>query len=240
MFHPAPSYLPRRSIGRGAVSRPVVERDAQQATLTEPPSSPVHVSGSDATLDVRTVVLEPEDLRRPLLRSDPDIEEAAPATVLGLHCCCAPPLAIAALVAASDLLGAFASGMTVKFFAIFFLDQVRLSPAAVAGLGAACPCAVALASKLAQVVARRAGRVQVSLVTRLLDIALLLALAFLPPDLAALLVLVHVCRTAVANSTRPLMRSILMEVVPKRYRGKANALESMSQFSWSGSAALGG
>ena len=45
---------------------------------------------------------------------------------------------------------------------------------------------------------------------------------------------------AFANATRPLLRSILMDYVAKRHRGKINALESVRAMSWSGSAALGG
>ncbi len=51
---------------------------------------------------------------------------------------------------------------------------------------------------------------------------------------------VHLIRMAFANATRPLLRSILMDYVAKRHRGKINALESVRAMSWSGSAALGG
>ena len=51
---------------------------------------------------------------------------------------------------------------------------------------------------------------------------------------------VHLTRMAFANATRPLLRSILMDYVAKRHRGKINALESVRAMSWSGSAALGG
>lgn len=49
-----------------------------------------------------------------------------------------------------------------------------------------------------------------SLITRSLDIILLVLLAFLPtspPSVRPLLVAVHLARMAVANATRPLMRS---------------------------------
>ena len=55
-----------------------------------------------------------------------------------------------------------------------------------------------------------------------------------------LICIVYVCRTALMNSTAPLTRSILMDNVPKRERGRWNALESVNMFSWAGSAALGG
>ena len=51
---------------------------------------------------------------------------------------------------------------------------------------------------------------------------------------------VHLLRMALANCTRPLMRSVLMDAVPRHHRGKVNAVDSVRMFSWSGSAAVGG
>lgn len=56
-------------------------------------------------------------------------------------------------------------------------------------------------------------RLQVSLVTRVLDVALLVALARLPASPAGplhLLVGVHLSRTAAANCSRAIMRSVLV------------------------------
>lgn len=89
----------------------------------------------------------------------------------------------------------------------------------------------------------RLGRAQTTLLTRLADILLLVAMAFTPPGSTgrqAGLVAMHLVRTAMANCTRPLLRSLLMDHVPKRHRGKVNALDSVRTLSWSGSAALGG
>jgi MFS family permease len=47
-------------------------------------------------------------------------------------------------------------------------------------------------------------------------------------------------RTAALNAGYPTQRAILMDVVPKSDRGKWNALESVTTFTWTGSAALGG
>lgn len=42
------------------------------------------------------------------------------------------------------------------------------------------------------------------------------------------------------NAGYPIQRSILMDVVEKKNRGKWNAAESITAFTWTGSAALGG
>lgn len=89
----------------------------------------------------------------------------------------------------------------------------------------------------------RIGRLQVNLVTRLVDIVLLCAMAWVPAGSdyhREVLVALHLCRTAFANCGRPLMKSLMMDNVPSRHRGKFNALDSVMTFSWSGSAAAGG
>ena len=89
----------------------------------------------------------------------------------------------------------------------------------------------------------RIGRLQVNLFTRLVDIALLCAMAWVPAGSdyhREVLVLLHLSRTAFANCGRPLMKSLMMDNVPSRHRGKFNALDSVRSFSWSGSAAAGG
>lgn len=173
---------------------------------------------------------------------------------------------VAALITLSDLIGALASGMTLKFFSLFFLQACDLSPVAVSLVGTAAPLGVAAASVLAGSLARRhGGRLHLSLLTRAVDVGLLVLLARLPTnkgklseagssgDLSAsaagvpmtaaataAVIAVHLLRMASANATRPLVRAMLMENVPKRHRGKVNALDSVRTFSWSGSAALGG
>ena len=89
----------------------------------------------------------------------------------------------------------------------------------------------------------RIGRLQVNLLSRLLDMALLCSMAYVPPGTdyrREILVVLHLTRTAFANCGRPLMKSLMMDNVPSRHRGKFNALDSVRTFSWSGSAAAGG
>ncbi len=154
-----------------------------------------------------------------------------------------PTVAVPLFLTASDVAGALASGMTLKFFSLFFMQRAGLSPAAVSALSAAAPVGVAAASLAAQRAAKRLGRVQLSLFTRTLDIVLLIGMAKLPPapgPARAALIAVHLLRMAVANCTRPLMRSVLNEFVAPRHRARVNAVDSIRNFSWSGSAALGG
>lgn len=100
-------------------------------------------------------------------------------------------------------------------------------------------------SALVQRASVSAGRVQCIVVSRALGVGLLLVMAWLQlrseyKGAALVLVPVYVLRTALMNSGYPLEESILMDYVPKSSRARWKSLESISQFGWCGSAALGG
>ena len=124
--------------------------------------------------------------------------------------------------------------MTIRFFALFFMQQCGVSPMGVSLLGALSPLLLSVASVLAQRASRHVGRVQTrralsetrprtsappthfahipsaprrSLCTRLVDIALLVSMAYIPVTALNTLLGVHLLRFAAANCTRPLMRS---------------------------------
>jgi MFS family permease len=64
---------------------------------------------------------------------------------------------------ASSLTAGFASGMTIKFFPLYFRCTCGMSPAAVQGIFAGMPLVLALFSRLATCLAKRVGRVQVGI-----------------------------------------------------------------------------
>jgi len=146
------------------------------------------------------------------------------------------------ILATTDLVGGLASGMTVKFFAVFLIEQVELPPTSVNLMQASAPLLVALASAAAAKGARRLGRVQAMLAAKAAGVALLFWLALdrrmwaRPAAVAA----VYLARTALMNATYPLSRSVLSDYVSKKRRARWNALEAVTAMSWSGSAFLGG
>jgi hypothetical protein len=56
------------------------------------------------------------------------------------------PAAVPYLLAASDTVYGLASGMTIKFFPVFWIQEVQLSPMAVQAMAAAVPFLLALSS----------------------------------------------------------------------------------------------
>ena len=148
----------------------------------------------------------------------------------------------------SDILWCFGSGMTVKFFPVFFKDPMMLTPVVVFIIQAAQPYIGMPFFRVAEWMADRIGRVQADL--------LMWYLAIVCQGMMAVMGYIHDYNTHIANrivlialfllrcgiirSTGPIQQSIVMDYVKKEHRAKWASLDSFTQAGWSGSAAVGG
>jgi len=142
-----------------------------------------------------------------------------------------------------DLLVSLGSGMTVKFFPLYFKDDANLSPTMVQVIYIAAPIIIVAISQAAQVVSKSLGRVQTILTVKALGLSFLYAIVFFNDYLTsrpALLIPFYLARTGLMNCTYPLAESILMDFVPKNERARWKSLESVGAFGWCGSALVGG
>eukprot|EP00606_Chrysophyceae_sp_TOSAG23-5_P001595 GSChrysophyteH2.ASY1.ANO1.163.1 assembled CDS len=176
------------------------------------------------------------------------IIDSAAVEVESLYCsysCCSNLLLVPAMIAGSDVITGLASGMTVKFFPIFFLFVLDLKPIEVQIIYLLTPFAIAFNAPILQEFSKKHGRIAVTCIVKSLGVFLLLLLAFLtlettnnketlPHEI------VYLVRTALMNSTKPLTKSVLMDFVPKSQRGRWQSLESVNAATWSGSAVVGG
>lgn len=80
----------------------------------------------------------------------------------------------------TGVLAGLAGGMTVKFFSIFFIDEVGLRPISVSLIWTAAPLASVAFVLMAKHGARRFGRVQMYLAFKLVGIGLLVVMALFP------------------------------------------------------------
>lgn len=146
------------------------------------------------------------------------------------------------IITSSDILYGIASGMTIKFFPLFFEFKSNMHPTSVSLIFVLAPLSVVVSSIMAQKLSRHYGKVQTILCIELAGIILLLVLALMKPMWSIFFVVapVYIVRTALMNSSYPITKSILMDCVSKATRAKWNSLESITSFGWSGSAALGG
>ena len=116
----------------------------------------------------------------------------------------------------SDVISGLASGMTIKFFPLFFQDEhcVNLKPSSVAAMWAGTRVGIGLWSLVARRISNRIGRVPTVIVHKVIGISLLYYMFFVslgydegkgntPPvwKNVAIIVPVYVVRTIVMNAT---------------------------------------
>eukprot|EP00924_Labyrinthula_sp_SR-Ha-C_P004052 augustus_masked-scaffold_3-processed-gene-12.6-mRNA-1 protein AED:0.03 eAED:0.13 QI:0/-1/0/1/-1/1/1/0/434 len=143
----------------------------------------------------------------------------------------------------SDILFALGSGMTIKFFPLFFMNEVKLSPSVVQVISILSRLLLMMFTTVAQKLSVHTGRVQIITMARLLGIAFLVLISFLVDYhhyTRPVIVILYLFRTALMNCTYPLDESILMDNVKKDERSKWKSLESVTVFGWTGSAFIGG
>lgn len=146
------------------------------------------------------------------------------------------------LIAFSDVLGGLAAGMSIRYFPIFFIKQLDLSPLQVQVIYLIRCFGLIVCSKIAHWGGKKLGRCQFSVLFKWTGISMmvLMLIAYNNGLSNYVVCTIYLLRTCFMNSTSPLTRSMLMDSVPKEERAKWSALESVTMFSWSGSAALGG
>jgi len=103
---------------------------------------------------------------------------------------------------ASDLVSALGSGMTVKYFPLFFKNDVDMSPIEVQIIYVACPIAMVLFSSIGTSIKDYIGRVQTIILFRLIGVALLITMSILASGITTskyILVPIYIVRTGVMN-----------------------------------------
>ena len=158
------------------------------------------------------------------------------------HCCIPSDRLTPSLIAMADVTAGLASGMSIRYFAVFLYDNLGLSPVIVQSLYVVTPLLQASLMKIARLLSICYGRCHVAACFKWTGIMLMICMVIsyskgLPTWFVCLMIVI---RTAFMNSTSALTKSVLMDAVPRDERAKWSSLESLNMFSWSGSAALGG
>ncbi|MCY3413562.1 MAG: MFS transporter [Candidatus Heimdallarchaeota archaeon] len=143
------------------------------------------------------------------------------------------------ILLASNLLIGMGAGMTIKFFAIFFIEVYDAMPTLVNLLYGLTFVFTGTSSIVAQKLSKRRGRVYMIMLVQLTATACLVAISFYP--ILIVVSVLYILRGGLMNTSQPLSRSILMDVVPQRHRGKINSIEALAWgLFWNMSAAVGG
>jgi hypothetical protein len=157
-------------------------------------------------------------------------------------CCYKGHLAKPILITLADMLSGIASGMSIRYFPIFLMDQLQLSPVKVHMLCIATVLGQSTLTKAARGLAKRCGLCRVSALFQWIFVSLLVSMVVcyvqgLPVWLVCLLYVAH---SSLMNSTGSLSKEVLLDTVPKEDLIKWNSVETLQMLLWSGSAALGG
>jgi len=143
----------------------------------------------------------------------------------------------------AEMVSALGSGMTIKFFPLYFKNTVGMSPSQVQTIYVVAPFVLVVTSSLAEKTSRSLGRVQTIILFSSMGVISLYSMVLFEDYLVPrwyLLVPIYLLRNAMMNSGGALWESILMDSVPKNERARWISLNSIATFGWCGSAALGG
>jgi len=143
------------------------------------------------------------------------------------------------LLVTSNVLIGMGAGMTIKFFPVFFRSIYNLQPISVQLIMGTTAIFTGIFGILAQRLSLKKGRATMIFVVQFSATLCLIAIGFYPAVL--LLIPLFILRGSLMNAAQPLSRSILMDVIPKRNRGKWNSVETIAWgLFWNASAVVGG
>lgn len=146
---------------------------------------------------------------------------------------------IAILLVTSNVIIGMGAGMSIKFFPVFFRSLYNLQPVAVQIIMGITSITTGFFALIAQKFSLKRGRAKMIFAVQLTATSCLIAIGFYPAIF--LLIPLFIMRGALMNAVQPLSRSILMDVVPKKHRGKWNSVETVAWgLFWNASAVIGG
>jgi len=146
---------------------------------------------------------------------------------------------IAILLVTSNVMIGMGAGMSIKFFPVFFRSLYNMQPISVQLIMGITSIFTGLFGLLAQYFSKKKGRGEMIFAVQFSATVCLIFIGFYPAIF--FLVPLFILRGALMNAAQPLSRSILMDVVPKKHRGKWNSIETVAWgLFWNASAVVGG
>ena len=147
-------------------------------------------------------------------------------------------------VVAGDFLSSVAAGMTVRYFPLFFIHAYGVEPIGLTILFTISTVVVTAWAALIKVIASKVtkNRLTAAIAFRFCGSLCTFYMAFAPGAAANFypMAVMFVLRMAFMNATFGLTRSVIMDHVPSAQRAKWSAVESVTSFTWAGSALVGG
>jgi len=150
---------------------------------------------------------------------------------------------IPVLLFISSLITACGSGMSSKFYPLFFKES-GLSPANVQWIFVALPLCIALSTLIAKYLGKLLGRIQATLLLETCGSLLLFLLSALDSQFKIttpwVSVPIFLLMISLMNCSYPLVESVLMSSVPSSERSRWKSLGSIASFNFTASGVFGG
>jgi len=146
--------------------------------------------------------------------------------------------AVPIVVEVCSIVTAVGAGMTVKFFPLFFKEDYGFAPIALNGLSAGYTICIAVFVQICRYLSMKVGRCQAAFTWQVCGILALFALW--KAQSLPLVIFLYILRGSFMNAVGPINSAIVLDCVDPHLRGRWSAIQSISRFSWSGSAVLGG
>lgn len=145
----------------------------------------------------------------------------------------------AVLIELTSIVTAVGSGMTFRYWPLFFKGDFGFSPAGVCLMQLSIWMSIAGSAQLSPVLAKHLGRLPTSLLLHVVGTTLLFIISWRNLGAIAEVPLVLI-RNAIMNAGGPLIQALILDIVPQQHRGKWSSFASLRRMTWSGSAFVGG
>lgn len=152
------------------------------------------------------------------------------------------PGSIPYLMFGGTLLFSMGAGMTIRFFPIFFQHECHMPPGVLNVVYASQGLVMMCANILAQRLSKKIGRLEVIIPSLMIGVSCTGLLGALKPfyTVREVMIPLFIARMVFMNGVNGIQYSITADYTPKNQRARFMALQSISGFSWSGSAFVGG
>ena len=144
------------------------------------------------------------------------------------------------IIASSDLITAIASGLVMEYFSLYLILEYEMDPIYVALILMSGNVSVAIVSYIGSNLIDN-NPIKLMYFAIALDAVgtIFMGLLIWKGPLSYV-ICVYIVYTACINSATPFQRSIIVDIIPKKQRGKWNSIEHVNNFAWYASSIAGG
>lgn len=198
---------------------------------------------SDVVVNSGNVTEETAAITALLDSSTHDLEEEGTEEPSPTVCfCCRQSFVVPIIITIGSILSGIASGISIRYFPVFFVSELHLSPRFVQVLYLIAPLGQATVKYAAQGMARVCGASWVTVILQWTFVAMLCSMLYCYQQGMSvwIVVFLYVGQAFLMNSTTALTQSTLLSTIPEKSLSKWTIAETLQLLLWSVGAGGGG